>query len=114
MKPINILPVLALTLVLGGAALAGAQQFNFTTLAGPAGAPSDSDGAGSTDGTASGARFNFPSGVAVDRVSNVYVADWGNSTIRKITPDGVVSTLAGLAGSLGSADGTASAARFSN
>ncbi|MGA2867464.1 MAG: immunoglobulin domain-containing protein [Verrucomicrobiota bacterium] len=69
---------------------------------------------GSTDGTGSAARFYFPSGVAVDSAGNVYVADSGNCTIRKVTPGGVVSTLAGLAGSPGSADGTASAARFTN
>ena len=68
--------------------------------------------AGSTDGTGSAARFSFPQGVAVDSAGIVYVADSGNHAIRKITAAGVVSTLAGSAGSSGSADGTGSAARF--
>ena len=78
-----------------------------TTLAGLAGA------AGSADGTGSAARFRDPRGVAVDSAGNVYVADYSNHTIRKITPAGVVSTLAGLAGNPGSDDGTGNAARFS-
>ena len=45
----------------------------------------------------SSARFNSPSGLAIDSTDNLYVADSGNHTIRKITPAGVVSTLAGLA-----------------
>ncbi len=69
---------------------------------------------GSTDGTGSSARFNWPAFPAVDRSGNVYVADQSNSTIRKITPAGVVTTFAGTAGRFGSSDGTGSAAIFNN
>src|ERR1035438_8571457 len=67
---------------------------------------------GSADGTGSGARFNQPQGVAVDTNGIVYVADTGNYTIRKITPAGIVTTLAGSAGISGSTDATGGTARF--
>ena len=76
------------------------------TLAGSAGVSGSFDGAGNT------ARFNLPSGIAVDGNGNIYVADSGNYTIRKITPSGVVSTLAGLPPQQGSRDGQGCAARF--
>jgi len=80
-----------------------------TTLAGLAVAP-----AGATDGSGQAARFHFPSSVAVDGNNNVYVADSSNHTIRKVTPAGVVTTLAGLAGVPGGVDGTGSSARFND
>ena len=77
-----------------------------------AGNPAWASGPGSADGTGAAASFNFPNGIAADSVGNLYVADTNNHTIRKITPAGVVSTLAGMAGVAGSADGTGAAARF--
>src|SRR5437016_13960812 len=80
--------------------------YTFTTLAGNA------DYTSGADGTGGAARFNSPRAAAVDSTGNVYIADTQNHTIRKVTSTGVVTTLAGLAQSYGSADGTGSAARF--
>jgi DNA-binding beta-propeller fold protein YncE len=67
---------------------------------------------GQADGPVRLARFKVPSGVGIDRAGNLYVADL--YTIRKITPAGVVSTLAGLDGHAGREDGIGPAARFSD
>ena len=77
-----------------------------TTLAGAAGV------CGSADGLATAAQFCQPQDIAVDKLGNLYVADTANSTVRKITATGVVSTLAGRAGECGSTDGSGAAARF--
>lgn len=77
-----------------------------TTFAGLAGNP------GSSDGTGGNARFDNPTGIGVDAAGNVYVSDTFNSTIRKITPAGVVTTLAGAPTQVGSNDGTSTLARF--
>lgn len=53
---------------------------------------------GSADGTGTAARFNYPYGVTVDSAGNVYVADRDNHTIRKVTPTGATTTIAGIAG----------------
>lgn len=77
-----------------------------TTLAGSAGSP------GSADGTGGVARFVDPAGITIDG-TNLYVADTYNCTIREIIiSTGVVTTIAGIAGNSGTADGTGSAARF--
>jgi len=79
-----------------------------TTLAGTAGS------SGSTDGTGAGALFNGPLGIIRDG-TNLYVADSGNSAIRKIViATGQVNTFAGAAGAPGFTDSTGAAARFNN
>ena len=67
---------------------------------------------GHADGPAASAKFKFPTGLAVDSAGNVYVADIGNHVVRKITPDGIVSTLAGVPGEFGNNDGPGNIARF--
>jgi hypothetical protein len=89
--------------------------YTFSTLAG-------SGTGGTVDGTGRAAQFNAPWGIAVDAAGNVYVSEGGASglsstpsnVIRKITPAGVVTTLAGKAGVSGSQDGLGTAATFSS
>ena len=76
-----------------------------TTLAG-----NGNSGAG--DGVGTNATFNNPTGVAVDGSGNIYVADFLNSMVRKVTPGGTVTTLAGSPDTVGSANGTGSSALF--
>jgi streptogramin lyase len=66
---------------------------------------------GHADGTGGGASFELPSGICIDPSGNLYIADWGNDEIRKITPAGVVTTIAGTT-TPGSSNGTGSAASF--
>ena len=75
-----------------------------TTLAG-------TNVAGFSDGTGTAASFNLPQGIAVDNSGNIYVADTNNQKIRKITPSGEVTTLAG-SGSIGFDNGNGSEASF--
>ncbi|NIJ55513.1 NHL repeat-containing protein [Dyadobacter arcticus] len=67
---------------------------------------------GSRNGPGENAQFNYPHGLVVDKAGNIYVADAGNNMIRKITPDGVVSTFAG-SGVEGLKNGIGAAAAFS-
>lgn len=67
---------------------------------------------GSLDGFGTAARFNAPTAIAVDQVGNLYIADSENFTIRKVTPAGQVSTIAGVSGSSGAADGQGTSAYF--
>src|SRR4051812_14563560 len=82
------------------------EPYYFGTLAGAA------LSVGSNDGMGTAARFYWPEGIAIDTAGVTYVADTWNRTVRKITPNGAVTTLAGLAGVAGSADGLGSVARF--
>lgn len=77
-----------------------------TTFAGKSGVK------GGIDGKTLNARFDYPAGVAVDKTGNVYIADTGNCTIRKITPMGDVTKFAGSVVSPGSNDGVLSEALF--
>lgn len=81
---------------------------NVTTIAGSPGV------AGNVDGTGSAARFNWiRGGIVVDDLGFIYIADSSNHSIRKITPDGVVTTIAGGATS-GYSDGVGAAAIFNS
>ena len=78
-----------------------------TTVAGTVGI------SGSTDATGTAAQFSQPGGLTVGSGGDIYVADTGNQLIRKIGTGGVVTTLAGAAGTAGSTNGTGTTAEFS-
>src|SRR5690348_10569143 len=83
----------------------------WVTIAGAAEQP------GSADGSGADARFSQPTGIAIDELDNVYIADTANQTIRKISRQGtnwIVATIAGAPRLRGSADGTNGAARFND
>jgi PKD repeat protein/sugar lactone lactonase YvrE len=102
------LSILAQSFFLGLALVsaAGAQSLHVTHVAGTTG------GGGYADGKGPAARFNRPLGAAVDPSGNMYVSDGSNHLIRKITPDGVVTTVAGQAGKNGNTDGPGDQALF--
>jgi sugar lactone lactonase YvrE len=110
MKSMGSIATCSLVMLSLGAPL-GAQlnytPYKFTTLAGPTSNPG-------TDGDKFAARFAGPSGVAVDGKGDLFIADTGDDTIREMSPAGIFSTIAGVAGSPGSADGVGPAARFNS
>ena len=79
-----------------------------TTFAGQMGIP------GIKDATGTNAQFNLPCGLAMDAGGNLFVSDTGNNSIRKITPAGAVSTIAGVAGTAGFGDGPTGSALFNS
>jgi hypothetical protein len=82
-------------------------DYTVSTFAGSPGS------AGNTNDTGTAARFNLPRGVVNDNAGNLYVADFGNHAIRRITREGVVTTFAGsTTGQSGCLNGTGTAARF--
>jgi sugar lactone lactonase YvrE len=84
------------------------QQETLSVLAGSAG------GYATTDGIGSSARFVDPNGIAIDPAGNLYVTDTRQLSIRKVTPAGVVTTVAGTVGVVGSVNGPGAVALFSN
>lgn len=68
--------------------------------------------AGYLDGNGIATKFRYPAAMAIDENDNLFIADWGNHCIRKITPLGVVSTYAGIGGNSGNIDGNTSVAKF--
>lgn len=95
--------------VQGGSAVPATVPRTVTTFVGPTGTLFT---AGTANGTGTAARFNGPRGMARDNAGNVYLADRNNHTIRKITPAGVVTTFAGVAGNAGNVDATGTSAKF--
>jgi hypothetical protein len=83
-----------------------ARRCDVSTLAGKPGE------AGAADGSGAAARFSEPRSIVMDAAGTFYITDTGNHTIRKMTPDGIVTTFVGRLGESGSADGTAGEARF--
>ena len=85
---------------------------NQVALAGPGANHTWPAGSGSADGTGSAAQFSYPESLWMDTDGDAFVADYNNDEIRKVTPAGVVTTVGGKPGVIGTADGTNSAARF--
>ncbi|MEK6324767.1 MAG: peptidoglycan DD-metalloendopeptidase family protein [Acidobacteriota bacterium] len=85
----------------------GAASSTVSTLAGLAGSP------GFADGPSAQAKFRDPAGLAVAQDDSIYVADAGNNRIRRVAPDGTVTTVAGD-GTAGFLDGPGASARFDN
>lgn len=103
-KPDNTSNLLGLVAIVNSTKV---QSYVVTTFAG-------SGEIGSVDGTGRAASFNYPAGIALDSNGNLYLADtYYNHKIRKITFDGIVTTLAG-SGSKGSIDGAGNTASFNS
>ena len=90
MPTIAIIPALLLSFEAAALAQARVPEFTISTVAGNGAAGYSGDGGPATD-----AKLNGPLGVALDASGNIYVADYTNNRIRKIAPDGTITTIAG-------------------
>ena len=91
-----------------------AESISCTTVTASVSTLAGSTASGSQDGVGVAATFFHPDGIAVDAAGNAYVADEYNDLIRRVSPAGVVSTLAGTAGVAGSTDGAGTSALFNH
>lgn len=101
------------TVFVGGVSVVAPNRGSASAATGEVRTLAGSIALGSADGLGELAGFNSPSAVAVDGLGNAYVADLSNYTVRKVTPEGQVSTIAGVAGTQGDANGPVETATLS-
>jgi sugar lactone lactonase YvrE len=92
---VSVFAFSAFSVLLSAPALCQAQTYTITTVAGGGFVTQSGNSVLVGDGGPATAAYMLPNGVAVDSVGNIYIADAANNLIRKITPDGMISSIAG-------------------